>query len=264
MKKAVDGLILRALDVGESDKLLTILTADEGRISVMAKGARSMRSKVMSLCHPLNYVNLEYYEKNDRRWLSGGSVNDSFFGLSSDLEGSALASYLLEVATEITDEGVAASEILRMTLNSLYGIQQRQKPIVQIKAVYEWFAASVSGFEPDLGGCAFCGKESADTVWLDVMNGRLICEDCLKKRSGLREADLVDEYCVRNILLPLHPAALRSIRYVLSAPPERILAFRIQDGRAMEDFARSGEVYLLNHLERSFDSLDFYRLVTKD
>ena len=62
MKKAVDGLILRELPTGESDKLLTVLTA-EGRFLMTAKGARSMRSKVMSLCTIFTYGNFEYYEK---------------------------------------------------------------------------------------------------------------------------------------------------------------------------------------------------------
>ena len=261
MKKAVDGLILRDMPVGESDKLLTVLTAEEGRIPIMAKGARSMRSKVLSVCHLYNYVNLEYYEKNERRWLSGGSINDSFFGLSSDLEGTALASYLCDVASEITDEGVAAPEILRMTLNSLYCIQKKQKPNDQIKAVYELFAAAISGFEPDLSACAVCGTTDTKGAWLDVMNGRLLCGECLRKQSGGRVPEEVDEYSARNILLPLDPSALASMRYVLTAPLSRIFAFQLADPESMACFARACEVYLLNHLERSFDTLDFYRTV---
>ena len=260
MKKAVDGLILRELPVGESDKLLTVLTAEEGRIPIMAKGARSMRSKVLSVCHLYNYVNLEYYEKNDRRWLSGGSVNDSFFGLSSDLEGAALAAYLSEVAMEITGEGVPAPEILRMMLNCLYCIQENKKPKEQIKAVFELFAASVSGFSPDLGGCGECGKEPEGDIWLDVMNGRILCGECLRKRTGGGVFE-EDEYRARNILLPLDGSSLASIRYILRAPLSRIFAFQIADRESMERLTRAAEVYLTNHLERSFDTLDFYRTV---
>ncbi len=263
MKKAVDGLILREIPVGESDKLLTVLTAEEGRIPIMAKGARSMRSKVLSVCHLFNYVNLEYYEKNERRWLSGGSINDSFFGLSSDLEGSALASYLCEVASEITGEGVPAPEILRMTLNSLYCIQQNRKPRDQIKAVYELFAASVSGFEPDLSGCGACGGDGSDGMWLDVMNGQLLCGNCLQKKSGGRVPEELDEFNARNILLPLDSSALASMRYVLSAPLSRIFAFGIGEGESLSLLCHATETYLQSHLERGFDTLTFYHGVKK-
>ena len=260
MKKAVDGLILREVPVGESDKLLTVLTAEEGRIPIMAKGARSMRSKVLSVCHLYNYVNIEYYEKNDRRWLSGGSINDSFFSISYDLEGMALSAYLCEVAIEITGEGVPAPEILRMMLNCLYCIRENKKPRAQIKAVFELFAASVSGFSPDLDGCGGCGKEPAGDLWLDVMNGRLLCSECLRRQTGDGVFE-EDEYRARNILLPLDGTSLASMRYVLSAPLGRIFAFQIASEESMALLSRAAETYLINHLERSFDTLDFYRAV---
>lgn len=261
MKKAVDGLILRELPIGENDKLLTVLTAKEGKLLLTAKGARSMRSKVMPICRLFTYANLEYYEKNDRRWLSGGSVNDSFFGLNSDIEGFALAAYILQVADEITGEGVEAEDILRTTLNTLYCIEKKQKPNAQIKAVYELFAAVASGFAPDLNGCADCGCRESETLWLDVMNGCLICSDCLAKRTGNLPLPEEDAYRARNILLPLDASAAASLRYVCQAPLSRLFAFSLAKEESMTQFCRAAETYLLNHLERGFDTLAFYQSV---
>jgi DNA repair protein RecO (recombination protein O) len=260
MKKAIDGLILRETPIGESDKLLTVLTA-EGQMMMTAKGARSMKSKVMPLCRLFTYANLEYYEKNDRRWLSGGSVNDSFFGLNSDIEGFALAAYLMQVAAEITGEGVDATDVLRMTLNALYCIEKKQKPYAQIKGVYELFAACVSGFAPDLSGCGECGCEEHGEMWLDVMNGQLLCGDCLKKRAGNLPLPEFDAYSTRNILLPLDPSTLASMRYVCGASLSRIFAFSLHSEESLACFAKATEGYLLHHLERGFDTLDFYRTV---
>ncbi|MBQ9087093.1 MAG: DNA repair protein RecO [Clostridia bacterium] len=260
MKKTVDGLILREVPLGEYDKLLTVLTARDGQVLMTAKGARSMHSKVMPVCRLFTYANLEYYERNDRRWVSGGSVNDSFFGLNEDLEGFSLASYLLQVATEITGEGVPADEILRMTLNTLYLIEKKGKPYEQIKGVYEWFAAKTSGFEPDLSGCAECRCGGGEDLWLDVMNGHLICSECLRKRAGNLALPELDAYQARNILLPLDPSTLASLRYVTVAPLSRIFAFSLTE-ESLACFGRVTETYLLNHLERSFDALEFYHSV---
>lgn len=261
MKRAVDGLILRETPVGENDKLLTVLTASEGRILMTAKGARSLHSKVMPICRLFTYANLEYYEKQERRWLSGGSVNDSFFGLHSDIEGFALAAYIAQVAAEITGEGLEADEILRMTLNTLYCIEKKQKPYAQIKGVYEWFAASVSGFAPDLRQCGGCGCAEHRIMWLDVMNGNLLCDDCFRKRTGNRELPETDLYRARNILLPLEPSVLASLRYCLTAPLSRQFAFSLHAEEDLRMFERVTEQYLLNHLERGFDTLTFYRSV---
>ena len=43
-----DALVIREVPYGESDKLLTLLTAEYGRVNVMAKGAKSLRSKLMT------------------------------------------------------------------------------------------------------------------------------------------------------------------------------------------------------------------------
>ncbi|MBO5939186.1 MAG: DNA repair protein RecO [Clostridia bacterium] len=260
MKKAVDGLILREMPTGESDKLLTVLTA-EGRFLMTAKGARSSRSKVTSLCTIFTYGNFEYYEKNDRRWLSSGSVLENFVGMNSELEGIALASYLSQVAYEISEENIDCSEVLRMTLNALHLIKKRSKPYWQIKAVFEVFSAVQSGYIPDLTGCASCGAEERGEFWLDVMNGGLLCADCLRKRAGNLSLPEFDEEGVRNILLPLDASALACLRYVSEAPIERAFAFSLTSEESRAYFCRAAESYLLHHLERGFDSLDFYHQV---
>lgn len=263
MKKAVDGLILRESPLGDNDKLLTVLTAEEGKVFMTAKGARSMRSKVMPICRLFTYGNLEYYEKNDRRWLSGGSINDSFFGLNSDIEGFSLASYIVQIADDITGEGVSGEEVLRMTLNTLYCIEKKLKPYWQIKAVYELFAVSVSGMAPDMSGCLRCGEDEKNSYWLDVMNGSIVCEECQKRATGNAPMPEIDEYSSRNILLPIDRSAVFAARYVLGAPIQRIFAFTISEEESIEAFCRMAETYLLNHLERGFDTLDFYKSISK-
>ena len=101
VKKTVDGLVLREVSIGDNDKLLTVLTAEEGQITLMAKGARSMKSKVLPLCRLFTYANFEYYERSEYRWVSGGSVNECFYSISSDMTGFALASYVVQLAAEI-------------------------------------------------------------------------------------------------------------------------------------------------------------------
>ena len=264
MKESFDGLVIRESSYGDSDVLLTVLTSEHGKITLTAKGARSQKSKLSSLRRLFTYANFECYEKYGKRWISGGSVNDSFFALNSDIAGFALASYVLQLADEITGESFPAHEVLRMSLNTLYAIENKLKPLAQIKATYEAFAANVSGFTPDLSTCSECDSQSfPDGLWLDVMNGALICPECLKKRSGGLPIPEVDRFETKNILLPLDSSALEALRYISSAPLQRIFAYSLNDTRSMELFCRAAETYLLHHLERDFDTLHFYKTVTK-
>ena len=265
MRGTFDGLVLRESAYGESDKLLTVLTADEGKVFMIAKGVRSLKSKNMALCRLFTYANFEYYEKNGKRWLAGGSVNDSFFGLGSDIEAMALAAYVVDIAAEVTGEGVEAREMLRVTLNTLYAIEKKIKPLPIIKGAFELFAAFRSGYEPELSLCGECQGEPSGEVWLDVMNGAILCDECMKKKNkanaGMPE---FDAYLSKNILLPLSPALLFAVRYISSALPSRLLAFELKDERDEADLSRIGEIYLQNHLERGFDTLSFYRAVCEN
>jgi DNA repair protein RecO (recombination protein O) len=260
-KKTVDGLVIRETAFGENDKLLTVLTADDGQMTIMAKGARSIKSKVLPLCRLFTYANFEYYERSQYKWLSGGSVDQSFFGLSSDMTGFALSSYIVQLAGEITGEGVEAEEVLRMTLNTLYAIEKKLYPYAQIKAVYECFAANISGFEPDLSVCSKCRKAPKADVWLDVMNGSIACEECQSKLSGSMPIEETDRYETRNILVPLEASALAAMRYVQGAPIRKAFSFSLKTEASLSSFERAAETYILNHLERSFDTLDFYKNV---
>ena len=263
MRDTCDGLVLREAPYGENDKLITVLTADEGKLLFTAKGARSMRSKTMPLCRLFTYANFEFYEKNGHRWLSGGSVTDNFHGINSDMEGFALAAYIVQLAAEITGEGVPCPEVLQMTLNTLYAIEQKLKPLPQIKAAYEIFAANVSGFSPDLSGCGECeAEESEGGWWLDVMNGRVVCAACFSQRNaGAVDAPSTDRFMTSNILLPMDASALAAWRYVSSAPLKRVFSFGLESADSMRDLERTAETYILNHLERGFEALDFYHTI---
>ena len=270
MLKTACGLVLRETAVGESDKLLTVLTPEYGKLLLSAKGVRSMRSKNIPLCRLFTYGNFEFYEKNGHCWLSGGSVIDSFYELNSDIEGFALAAYVTDVATELSGEGENGEDILRLSLNTLYAITKKLRPYNQIKGAFELYAASHAGFMPDISGCRECNKRAASYFYLDVMNGNMLCSECLgKQQKGYyRETDsgviTVDRYEQRSIILPMSPAVTAAVNYAVSAPVRRLFSFELKEKEDIKDFSKVGETYLSNHLERGFETLSFYHSVSED
>jgi DNA repair protein RecO (recombination protein O) len=275
---STDALVLRSLDTGDYDRLLTLLTPEHGRISALAKGVRSPRSKFAAASQPYVYGNYEIYRKNDMNWLRAGTVTEYFKGLREDIEKLSLAAYLSDIAAEVTGEYVPAVDILRMTLNTFYALDKNIRPASEIKAVYEWRAAGYAGYMPDLECCGICrveaGNENCEVMYLDVMNGRLICPACLKVMphkamdKHFAEENVDGKYIdgseyERSILIPMGAGAVAASRYALSSLPERMFSFRIKDMSDRDEFCRAGEVYLLNHLERGFDSLNFYKTLIK-
>ena len=93
------------------------------------------------------------------------------------------------------------------------------------------------------------------------MNGNIICGDCLRKKTGNLALPEVDAYSARNILMPLDSTSLAALRYISGAPLSRSFAFSVSNGDSLALLGKATETFLLNHLERSFDTLEFYRAV---
>lgn len=261
MQYSVDGLVIRETTAGENDKRLVLLTADHGRVTVLAKGARSLRSKYMHATPLFTYGNYEITERGGVAWLRGASVIEPFFGLQGDIERLSLASYFADLAYELSGPDEPAADLLRLCLNFLFALANEQKPKALVKAAFEFRAMCDAGYCPDLSACRVCGKARAPYMYLNVMDGTLTCAACL---TGLeaRTIPSVEEERGEKILSPLGSAALAVARYLSEMPCEKLLSFTLED-TAIAELGRMSETYLLNHLERSFGSLEFYHSINK-
>lgn len=264
-----DGLVVREYELGEHDKMLTLLTPAYGRIPVIAKGARSLRNKYMTPARLFTYANYELHRRGDMTWLRSAEIIEPFPQLEREITRLYLAQYLADLACELSGEGEPAVDILRLTLNSLYAVCRGVKDQRLIKGTFEWRAAGYSGYLPELGDCHVCGaadarsKDDGGMCYLDVMNGALMCASCaagrMERDSALPPGAIpVDDDGVRSILLPLDRAVIAAIKYVLEALPERMFAFSLSNKADLDTFSSAGSTYITHHLERGFASLALY------
>ena len=264
-----DGLVVREYELGEHDKMLTLLTPAYGRIPVIAKGARSLRNKYMTPARLFTYANYELHRRGDMTWLRSAEIIEPFPQLEREITRLYLAQYLADLACELSGEGEPAVDILRLTLNSLYAVCRGVKDQRLIKGTFEWRAAGYSGYLPELGDCHVCGaadarsKDDGGICYLDVMNGALMCASCaagrMERDSALPPGAIpVDDDGVRSILLPLDRAVIAAIKYVLEALPERMFAFSLSNEADLDTFSSAGSTYITHHLERGFASLALY------
>ncbi len=265
----VNGLITRSYASGDHDRVVHLITEDRGRLAVMVKGGNSKKGSPAAACTQLfTYGNYELYSSNggDMYWYRGGSVLHTFYNLSANLSRMALAAYLCDVASELTDKDAGETEtadLLRMLLNSLYMLDKGNKSPAIVKGVFELRAAAMMGYQPNLMGCALCKEGYPDEAYFDIMNGRIICADCQNKRNRLfgRMATEQEELGERSIVCPISASVLAAIRYALTAPDQKIFSFVLKDREEEYAFDRAAETFLLNQLERDFETLHFYRSV---
>lgn len=267
MIETVKGLILRETPIGEYDKIMTVLTASHGKISVFARGAKRLKSPLFTPTQLFSYSEMTLYKSTNTYYMRQGALVESFYHIRDTLEGTALAGYLADIAADIALEEQAEETLLRLTLNSFYAIAEKVKPVEQIKAVFELRAVSEAGFRPNLVACDGCGRSDMETYYFDVTNGIFYCENCFRtsqtalEHSAARQNEADSIYHTGQLIALLSSSVFAAMRYAVYAKLERIFAFELKE-EALRDFASVCEKYLLCHLEHGFSTLDFYHSIT--
>lgn len=255
----VKGLVIRTVDIKESDRLLVIFTEEMGAVTALARGARSLKSRKMSSTMQFCYSSFLLFKRDDKYTVKEAELIESFFGVRESLDALALAAYIAEVLSDVTT-AECDRDLLRLSLNSLYAISEKTYPLAIIKAAFEIRAASVLGFMPDVTSCTACGRRDGE-FFFDIMGGYIECPVCRRRRAEVYIPDAEDRE--RRIVRILSDGARRALEYCIHCPIERIFSFRLAD----EDtrlFVAAAEEYLINQLERSFKTLDFYNQVKRN
>ena len=253
MVTQIKGLVLGDIVWGENDKLLTVLTAEHGKVTVVLKGGSSLKSKIVGACLPFAYAEMTLGERNGSKpWVKEASEIRGFHGIRQDLEATSVALYILDILTEVCLEDEESGEMLQLALNTLHAIETKMKPLLQLKAAFELRTAAACGFSPDLVTCAECGEDTGDTMFLDVMDGVMTCRKCRDQHKNEAPAEGHS-----SIVLMMDKPILDSMRMICYSPPKKFLSFMLpqEDERL---FCSHCEKYLLNHLDRGFKSLEFF------
>ena len=238
------GIVLRETETKEADKILTLLTADRGRISVIARGARRKGCKFAACAQPLVYSEWTLYQKGDWYYVNEGATLELFSGLRSDLDAMALGFYFAELTEAVTTAETTEDDLLRHLLNGLYAVGTLRKPAALVKAAFELKPMCLAGYEPLADSCAYCGEETPEQPLLDTVQGVLRCRKCGAGESGLS--------------MPLCVDSLAALRHILYGDPKRLYSFRLGDD-ALRRLGAAAEAFVAAQLERGFRTLDFYK-----
>lgn len=244
-KIVTSGLVLRETETKETDKILTVLTPDLGKISLVARGARRRNSPLAASCQLLAYSELTIYQRGNWKYVSEGSTIELFDGVRQDFELLSLASYFAELTEAVTAEDEPAPEVLSLVLNALYALSALKKDPLLVKPVFELRLMAVSGFEPLADGCAVCGKSEPEGPMLDVIRGVVHCAGC-KEPGGLS--------------LPLTRGSLAALRHALYGDEKRLYSFTLDIG-ALRQLNHASEGFVAAQLERSFRTLNYYKSI---
>ena len=239
-------LVLRTVDYKETDKILTLLTQDQGKLTASARGCRKKGSAIAAGCQLLAWSEVVLYDYQGRWSVKEAAVERLFQGVRDDIERLALGCYFAEVTELLAVEGEENPELLSLILNSLHALDKLpEKPLPLVKAAFEWKAMALAGYEPLIDGCAVCGAHPSENPRFHLREGVLHCAKC---RGEVGE----------GISMPLSLPALAALEHIVHGDPKRLFSFRLE-GEPLKELADAAEAYLHTQLERGFSTLDYYK-----
>ena len=243
MQIKTNGLIIRDINVGESDRIVTILTREKGVIRASARGARGIKSRLSTACQLFSYSDFTLFRGREKYIINEAESLELFMGLRKDLSILSLSQYFAELIAHLAPQEDEAGIYLRLILNALHLIELGKRPLPLIKAAFEMRILTISGYMPNLVACSECGCFETDLMYFYPDTGVITCAKCINS-SALK--------------CPLSKGSLAGLRHTVYADFERLFSFLLT-GVALDELSNASEKYLLSCLERSFPTLEFYR-----
>ncbi len=246
MYTKVHGIVLRETSYKEADKILTVLTAEEGKRTIKARGCRRKGSRIGASAQLLVYSEMTLFAYRDYYTMNEAGTLEEFRGLRADLVSLSLGAYFAEVLEAVSQEGVPQGELLSLLLNALYALDRLQKSPGMVKAAFELRLMCLTGYEPLVDACAACGLSVPEAPRFHLNAGVLHCAGCRGEVSD------------GGISLPLAPGTLSALRHIVCGNPKRLFSFQL-DEAGLAQLGAVTEAFLLTQLERGFHTLDYYK-----
>ena len=187
MLTTVTGIVIRERSVGEQDKFIDLLTADQGVLEVSVRGAKKITSRHGAASQLYAYGQYCLDSRRDRYYLNSAQVERIFYDLRQDLTRLSLATYFSELIGFAVGAEHAKSDILRLLLNTLHYLEEGSRPVPLLKALFELRFLTELGMMPDIVCCDVCGEYAPAQLIFRLQAGNFICAHCAGEIAPDRE-----------------------------------------------------------------------------
>lgn len=185
------GIVLRGYPFGDADRVVVLLSPNNGKLRTVAKGVRKTSSRFGGRLEPFTHVDLVLYEGRNLDTITQVSTIEAFPRLRSDLERVVAAGIMVEAADAVAQEDESS---LRLFLLLQRGLRALEAGVTGNDLITSFLLklATVVGMAPALEACAACGRAES-LVGFSFAGGGVVCERCREER-GVRLRDGLTAY----------------------------------------------------------------------
>jgi DNA repair protein RecO (recombination protein O) len=237
-------IILRRFDLGEADRLLTLLTPHHGKIEVVAKGARKLTSTKTGHVELFTRADMLIHKGRELGIAVQAEMTAPYLPLRDDLTLGAYAGYAAELADRFTNEGDDETTRLFTLLDETFNrLCTDPDPRLALR-YYEIHLLDISGFRPELNECVIGHEDiQPEDQYFSYAEGGVVCpQDAMRGTS----------------FIPLPLLTLKVLRHLQRSPYARVKELQVSNS-LHDDLERVMQGYITYLLERRLQSADFIR-----
>ena len=200
-----EGIVLKTRSYGESNKIVTIMTREAGKVACMARGAKKPTSRLAGVTQPFMHASFLVQRTSGMGTLQQGEHFNSMRTIQTDIIATAYASYIVELIDKLVEEGQEQPYAYEVLLQALNAIDEGYDPEA-ITLFVDWKMLPFAGVQPNLSCCSNCGAVEGEFAF-SFSQGGFLCHRCFH----------LDQYIIR-----LTPTQLKLIRMFYTVPIDQV------------------------------------------
>lgn len=241
-----NAIVLHRFSLGETDRVLTLLTREAGKLSAVAKGARRPGSRLGGATELFTVSRMLLAVGKSLDIISQSEIEESFPLIRDNLGLLARATYLCELADRLTEEREPDPDFYDLLLFALYLLQrtetQSHNSADTMVHAFELRALAQRGYEPHLQSCVKCGAPIArGRIGFSPSLGGLLCSE--------------DRFAAQDAI-QIGAMTVDLLRRLAHAEAEELVTLR-PDNRILADVDRCLRWYIRYRTERELKSAEF-------
>jgi DNA repair protein RecO (recombination protein O) len=239
----IKGIVIREVNVGEADKIITLLTKQKGKITVSAKGARRPKSSFAAGTQFLSYSDFMLFSGKDMYSLNSCDIIEPFYEIRNDMEKLTYAAHFVELVNDTVQENQPAGKVLQLFLNTLHMLAKTQKQPELLARIFELRLLTIDGYTPYVRGCTVCGRDDCESYSFSFLKCGLICDCCSNQ----------DPFAIE-----LSSGSIKALTYIVYSKIEELFSFNVSQ-EVLDELEKIMRRYLRERLEKDYTKLDFLK-----
>ncbi|WP_078552786.1 DNA repair protein RecO [Bacillus alkalicellulosilyticus] len=245
MLTTAEGIVIRTIDYGESNKIITLFTKEYGKIGIMARGAKKPKSRVSAVSQLLVYGSFLFYQSSGLGTLQQGEIIESFREVRNDLFRASYASYVVELTDKLMDERQPNQALFALLCQTLRLLNNDVDGEILMR-IFEMKMLSVAGISPQLDCCSNCGNVEGEFAF-SIQEAGFLCHRCYSKdrhviKISARAAKLLRQFYYIDLhrlgTISVKKETKQELGLVISAYYDQYSGITLKSKRFLEQLER--------------------------